>query len=156
MAKSSTSFKPGNKVAVGNHFGRPPETFTDEELEVLGKQIVKYFEETPDACFIQDFVCSLVSTSDVWYTVEDLYEAADHRPEFRKYYTIMKALCARRISKNAGTPQGLNAGIAHRFLPLYFRDLFKSEVEMKRAGNEDPKPTEVHVHMHPDAIVKCE
>jgi hypothetical protein len=156
MAKSSTSFKPGNKVAVGNHFGRPPATFTDDELEVLGKQLIKFYNENPNAWCIQNFVTSLITTSDIWYTVEDLYEAADQRPAFSKYYQTVKSLCAERISQNAGTPKGLNAGIAHRFLPLYFRDLFKSEVEMKRAGTEETKPTEVHVHMHPDAIVKCE
>lgn len=156
MTKNSTSFKPGNQAAKGFHFGRPPENYTDAELVEIGKDMVEYFKKDESACFIQDYIIHTLTECKTIHSVENLYKAAEQRAVFREYYQIMKALCANRISKNAGTPKGLNAGIAHRFLPLYYRDLFNTEVEMKRAGIEETKPTEVHVHMHPDAIVKCE
>jgi hypothetical protein len=112
----------------------------DDELIKLGKEMVKFYKDDKDACFIQDFAIHIGMPSRKLYTLAE-------RVLFTDYYEEAKDICAKRIAKGAGKPDGLNAAIAQRFLNAYFHDVKQVELDLiKSKKDAETQPTIIHYH----------
>ena len=120
----------GNQYAKGISHGRPPESFPDDELIEIGKEMVEWFENNELALFMQEFAIHRK------IPFRKLYALAE-RKVFADYYESAKNICAKRIAKEAGKPNGLKEGIAQRFLACYFHDLKQTEKELKDPSAKD-------------------
>lgn len=120
MAISSTSFKPGNQMALGHGFGRPRTVIPeDDELIELGKKMVEYFSEPT-----KEVRCMFSQ----WYTRQGFklnqWKQMITQPVFQSYHEQARMLIA--TNHTNGT---INPSIAHRFLRHYAPEVKEEENE---------------------------
>lgn len=128
----------GNQFAKGHGCGRPPDT-SDKELVELGKEMVEWFMDNPDAIFIQEFAIHKN------LPVTKLFHWNDQREIFRSYYERARAICGVRQVKGAGKEHGLQHGIAQRFMTTYFTDVKRTEKELAQRDEVEKQPIIVQV-----------
>lgn len=105
--------------------GRPPKTYSDEEVISLGKELVEWIRKRFSS---KDMPTHLTE----WYALEKniLYPDWDmlrKREDFRQYYDSALELMALCTLKN----QKLEVAYGSRFLGVYSKDLRKHEKEIK-------------------------
>lgn len=128
----------GNQYAKGHGYGRPPEV-SDEDLIEIGKEMVKWFKDTPDAIFIQEFAIHKE------LPVTKLFHWNEQREVFKSYYDKARAICGVRQVKGAGKEHGLQHGIAQRFMTTYFADVKRTEKELSQREDSERQPIIVQV-----------
>ena len=126
MAISSTSFKKGNQISVGNKGGRPRTvSYEPEEMIALGEEMIEYVLENDPLHINQFYDVEKMIHPKVWDT---LIQA----PEFYPYYRKAQAIISKHYLNG-----DINPNIAQRHQRVYFRDLLKSENEMRKEINDE-------------------
>ncbi len=119
-------FQPGNVLARGHGFGRPrviPQT--DEELILLGEDLLKWCEEDP----LNNITFPLFHTTRGILRKE--WRLIIQHDVFRTYYEMAQSLLGRNFVNG-----NIQSSIAHRFIRLYHQDVKEDEDEVASAKNK--------------------
>lgn len=109
--------------------GRPPVDWSDEELHVLGAEMLQFFISNPHCYLMQDFILKTKHPTEI--SMKEYYYLGNDRKVFSKYYDHCKAICGKRQIDLCGKINGLHPTIVNRFLNTYFGDVKATEREMK-------------------------
>jgi hypothetical protein len=132
---------PGEKCVDGRAarpvVGRPPLEFSDEQVIVLGEELLKFVK---DAIKAKEPLVHLTE----WYAIEkdftyNQWDLLRSRKEFSHYYKSSLDLMVLSTQKNSE----LSTAYGSRFLGVYSKDLREHEreiaAEKKRVAEEDEK-----------------
>lgn len=136
LQKSNFQKAPSEKPRKKNKDPGRPRTTTPEppELIKLGEEMVRWFEEHPDAVHYTE-----------WFSIHkgiliSEWDDMCHKPEFRVYYERVRMILASRHMKGA-----VKEGIAHRFLGMYLGDLKEHEIELMKLKAELSRRQEIEL-----------
>lgn len=117
-------FLPGNKVGVNSTTGRPPSLCTDEECEILGKDLVEWIKtQREQTHFIE------------WYydrhgMFRDDWKALVQRAVFLPFYKVARQLMTAQMMKSKMHPSYIN-----RYIAMYDDELRDEEKSIRDEKN---------------------
>ena len=115
MAKSSTTFRPGNKASLKHGIGRPPSYDLVKEAQELLE-----WAQNPDSTAIYQFTRNKV------YLYDDFERFSEQSPDFAEAYKKAKELVGQNREEKCNSGE-LNYGVWQRSAGLYHDRLNKYE-----------------------------